>query len=613
MEFLRQRQIARWLLLALAVLPAGLYAWQGSFTRLHGDDYANLARGDILGMWESVLWLRNNWSTSYSDAFIHGLLGPVSVVAPPVFVAFTVVSWVLALAWLMAFVLAAMGLQRRRKTLATGLASLVVAASIAGFYAREAFHWYTACLEYTFPLALQTAIIALTLVLARRTQTPVAWAGAAVASALVCFVCAGLSEMYVIFQVALMSLSFGACLLAIQTVGRRIAFLLGAGWLGTLASLALQWTAPGRLVRTERLHEYPQFRPVRDLGALFELGLRDLYDMATEPQVLAGALMLFALGLLLSIYGRPLSPPRVFAGVFMRMPKRMIYLAAGIVQLALLPGVWTHSSDEALILSRFSLSFLPVVILNLVLILCFMAAAWRYPAWQSALSRDSRWARAFVRLVCVLALGLLILPGLRAINLTAQHVVILSALCLLAVAWREWTEGKGDEAQVELSAAAIVCTAIGLLSVAALITVPRMFVGVGDPRHWPAAAYVFVALGLIWGVAFGQNARQLSRPWRTSLTGACVLAVVIVYTSIVTSQLNDLPNFMTYAREWDERHELLLAISEAGERDAVIPPRTFDLERFLTSGEMVADTGNLGGQAVLKFYDLDSIKVDGAS
>ena len=360
MALLRKRQIAPWLRLALAMLPAGLYAGLGSFSRMLTDDYVNLARGRDIGPWQSVLWLRSHWSTSYSDAFAYGLLGPLAVAAPRIVVVATVVIWALALAWLIALILPALGVSEHQKKLAAGLAAMIVAASISALYVQNAFRWFTACLEYTFPLGIQTAAFALALVLARRAQSQAALAGAALASALLCFICAGFSEMYLIFQVAFMSLSFGVCLLAIQTVGRQIALLLGAGWLGTMAGLALQWTAPGRLVRTDVLHEYPQFHPIRDPGALFDLGLRDLYDMATEPQVVAGALMLFALGLLLSIYAKPLSPPRLLSGFVERIPKRGVYLAAGLLQLALLPGVWMHNSDEALILYRFSLSFLPV-------------------------------------------------------------------------------------------------------------------------------------------------------------------------------------------------------------------------------------------------------------
>ena len=212
----------------------------------------------------------------------------------------------------------------------------------------------------------------------------------------------------------------------------------------------------------------------------------------------------------------------------------------------------------------------------------------------------------------IFAFGLLALPRLRDIDITALITLIFSALCLLALAWREWAEGKGDGAQIEFSGLAIVCTAVALLSVGALITVPRMFVGVGDPRHWSAASYLFVCLGLIWGVAIGQSARKLGDAWRAGLQAACGLVVAFVYASIVMSQIAALPDLMTYAREWDERHELLLELSAAGERNVVIPPREFDLVDYALRGEKLADTFDTSfyDRKVLEYYDMDSITLE---
>ena len=99
--------------------------------------------------------------------------------------------------------------------------------------------------------------------------------------------------------------------------------------------------------------------------------------------------------------------------------------------------------------------------------------------------------------------------------------------------------------------------------------------------------------------------------WRASLSAACALALVIVYGSIAISQVSDLPDFMTYAREWDERHELLLALSAAGEHDVVIPPASFDLAAFISTGDIVADKAYISDQHLRAYYGLDSITIGG--
>ena len=146
--------------------------------------------------------------------------------------------------------------------------------------------------------------------------------------------------------------------------------------------------------------------------------------------------------------------------------------------------------------------------------------------------------------------------------------------------------------------------------VAALVTVPRWFVGVGAARHWSSAAYLLVSQGLVWGFTIGQSIRRSGESGRrriAHLKPAIAVVFVIAYASIVMGQLRLMPDFVVFAREWDERHALLQDLKKSGQKNIEIPPRAFDLDGFLLGGAIVADTGYTDAGLLLEYYGFDSI------
>ena len=609
---LLESKVVKWLLVGMAMLPALLYVYLGSFSRAITDDYIYLGVGAELGPLQSMLHWRTSWMSSYSNPFLHGLFGQIGAVTPAIFPIVVVAIWTLSLTWLLRQVLALLQGTRHQSALAVSFAALIVAASIGAFYTPQSFYWYSGALPYTFPVALFSCFLALLLELTMRARSLAGLAGAALVSALIAFICAGFSELYLIFQLAFMSLLLMLLIVFTESgTRRRVLALVGGGWLGTMAGFAVQWTSPGRQLRSEVIWQYPQFLPSRHLPDLASLGLHDLYHMIVNTDTLVSFSLLLAAGIMLAFYAKPMGRHLQLPDRFARIKGRLPYLACLVLQLAFIPVIWTHSSDEALFLGRFSASYMFVVVLNLALATVLSLLILRFGQLQRFLRRDSRRPSSSVLMLVLVALALLALPQGRSVHITAQNHLFVTALSLLLIAWWEWAYVEARPTERWFALFALASTAVALLSVAALIVVPRYFVGVGAPRHWSAAAYSIVMLGLIWGFAIGFSCQSLGELARARLKLASAAVLVIAYATIVVGQLRSLPSFMAFASEWDERHELLLDLQSSGLKHVAIPRREFDLAAFILHGERVAEAGSEASEAIAQYYGFESIALTG--
>ena len=60
----------------LAFVPLLLFAYLGQFSRLVADDYAYLGKALESGIWESMLFWREQWVGDYSGLLFMGVLAP---------------------------------------------------------------------------------------------------------------------------------------------------------------------------------------------------------------------------------------------------------------------------------------------------------------------------------------------------------------------------------------------------------------------------------------------------------------------------------------------------------------------------------------------------------
>lgn len=246
---MRKFSSATVILLLLALLPFLQFADMARFSRPLADDYCYISHGINHGAFGALQYMRVTWNGSYSDAFLHGLLAPLAETTPSVFQTATVGLWFAGLVWLGLISLALLNVRENRLSLAITFAGLLAAATINGFHSAQSFYFYAGSVRYTLPMTILTTYMAFALFSLNRAKGR--WlSAAAVVGALVCFINGGFSEMFLAFQGFFLTAVLVGIWQFMDSPRRRAALkLVGAGWLGTAAGAAAQFSAPGLHIR----------------------------------------------------------------------------------------------------------------------------------------------------------------------------------------------------------------------------------------------------------------------------------------------------------------------------------------------------------------------------
>ena len=387
--------------------------------------------------------------------------------------------------------------------------------------------------------------------------------------------------------------------------------LIGGAWLGTVASLVVQWTAPGLSIRTELKLQYEWFEPIRDLPNLASITLNYMYQLALNPDTIVSFLLLFAIGMYLSLSNKVTALPTNIVGWHKPGGGKLLYLAALIVQLVFVPVIWTHSSNDGTFFGRFSQTYMLVVIINVVLIAGFLLLIWRYRQLRAFLQTESTRWRSYVLAMGLCALTMLAAPRIRDIHLRAEYFLLFTAVSFLAVAWWEWASNLSDPVDKRLCLLAAASTVATMLIFAAGVSVGQFFIGQLELRSLSFVSFLLVLQGLVWGFAIGQSIRLLGKTGRKRLQFICAAVFVVAYASIVIGQIRLIPDFARFASEWDERHALLLDLKSRGQTQVELPRRAFALEAFLFEGRIEAYTGKDDpmDEAMLNYYGFEAITV----
>ena len=182
------------------------------------------------------------------------------------------------------------------------------------------------------------------------------------ALAAICFLVAGTSEMFAVFQMTSLScLALASAFAANRAMRSRILTLVGACLFGTLTSLLCQLSSPGILVRMANDSELI-VPPVRSLPALLRGTIDLTFRYIGHREAFASFMMLFGVGLFAACFHY--RPQPIAKSTTAYNLKAMPFWFAFIVQLIFVPILWTHVSDSPLVLGRFSPGFTSVVALN---------------------------------------------------------------------------------------------------------------------------------------------------------------------------------------------------------------------------------------------------------
>lgn len=594
--------------LLIAFLPLLLFAYLGQFSRLISDDYRLLAFARDMGAWEQIQHWRATWTGVYSRFLLYELGALVEPYAPAVSSLATVVIWVAGLALLIRIALQWLQLRRHVLLVSVSLAALGVAAAINALYALSSFYWYSAALAYTAPLALWLVYLAFVAEFARALRRPSAVKVATVVSAAVCFFIAGFSELFLIFQLCNMTFLLLLSYICLSRHGRRIYLqLIGAGWLATLASFAVQVTAPGVALRSAFIGEAIS-APAREPWALIMGTANGVLGAIGRQEAFAGFALLFGLGLGATLLEKTLKSRNGTQSIFV-LPRRPIWLGL-VLQLLFLPLLWTHVSDNTQVLGQFSFAFTAVLLLNLALIANYVAQIMMYSQIRAAIER--RQAGLMIYIASVLLLLLLVFAGsqIRSMHFKAELFLYMTAFAQLLILTEQLKRGCADSTARALRFAALSITAMTVVCITVMIGASLFGAGHMQTRSMAPAAFMQVAQGLVWGAYLGS---LIAAAFADLTTGAIhsrrmgwasLALVMVVGSGIVIGHARLIPDFRTYAREWDERHNLILSLRDSGQRDIVVSPLTFDLAEYLGEPTMAAGFSN---SRAIEYYGLDSI------
>lgn len=606
----------RWLAALLALTPAFLFAYLGHFSRLEYDDYCTITVGRERGAWEGMVYWYNEWAGSYTNFFLKSALAPLDTLLPAIMPALIVALWLAGLTWLAWQGLACLQIDGSRPALSIGFAGLAAAASINALYSPESFYWYAASTHYTLPLTLLTLYMALAMWTARRWPS---WPGLAVGAAL-CFLSAGAAEIFVAFQLVF----FTFCLLSALAFLRpplrpRYVRIFALAWLVTLGCLLIYLNSPGianrLLVEEMRDFNLAVLRPTLTGEQQWNLALKLapemlwlIFEYIGHEQAFAGFALLMFLSLLVMLiqYSRQSTSKTSQLSKLAAWP----WWLGLIFQLIFIPILWDHTSDHAQFFGRFSIGYLTVVILNTALILGFAGLLWQRRRVNAALERRKQGWLAILGIMAAVFLLLFALSQLRSIHYRAASYLFTMALVFLGLTTWMLAAGLESQSAKKYGYAGMLAYVFALTSMAAIIFTALLGRGFVTPRILAPAACLLVMSGSVWGISLGFLLR--SQPWLNGIwlnwlkLGSLVI-VLTVAMGIALGQAALIPDFRAFAKEWDARHQLIIAMRDEGQRDLLVPRLS-----AAAAGYTAATTlpGDPRFRCAKHYYGVDSIKYD---
>ena len=597
MTIFKRSPIFQTLMIALALTPAALYAYLGQFSRLKSDDYCAVALGQELGAWDYMTYKLDTWAGSYANWFFKGAVAPLDIMAVRTMPALIVTLWLVGLFWLIDEGLACLGINRSRRPLAIAIAALGVAGTINSSYAPQTFYWYAASTHYTLPLALLTIYLALTVRLAKRTRLP-AWG--LVAGGLLCFITAGASEMFMVFQ-----LTFLLCCLLVSLAWRRRAYarIFGVGWLAALVGLMIQLNAPGIAIRAAWMEE--RYEPDRSLLAVLFRTFDKTLEAVAPPQIFAGFVLLLAVSLLVMLFAcRPQKIPKTSKPA--ELVPSALWLCL-IFQTLWLPLLWSHVSDAPQFLGRFSPRYMIIIALNLIFILGFAVLLWRRGRINAYLQKRENGLRLFCNGLLLIFVFLFTLTQLGGIYYRTASWLLMTALMFLGLlCWQLSSMLPGAETR-KIGLLALCSLGIGLVCMAAIVGAAVFGRGFAIPRILSPGAYLLTLSGLVWGFFLGWLVKHLpSRYGQAWMKMGGLAMALIIGLGIVLGQAALVSDFQRYAQEWDARHLDIIAQRDRGQAVIEVAPLSYDLVEHARLPTMTRDPTN---RCAKLYYSVDSIVV----
>lgn len=597
---------------SLALLPVILYTWLAWRTRLIIDDYYLIRIGRELGAWDGMRFHLNTWSGGYTRYFYKSAIAPLDTWAPAVTLSLILLLGLIAAVWLVRGLLPWLGIKRPAWSLTLVVASSVITASIYGQYTWQSYFWHPAALCYSMPLMLLIFILALVVNSPLRGlfSPQILWR--TVAGAVFCFFSAGIGEISAAVHATVLTLCLLITLVFTRgRVRRHVMVLFGAAWLATALSMLIQLNQPGVAIRMQA--ETEQFGPAIFDGWESAIGVLDyMIRKIGHPPAFAGFAFLFCIMLGATLFY--LRPRPVDTSYTDSRLNRGLLLLGLLAQLLLLPLLWAHRSDDPQILGRFSPAYTVVVAVNAIFISFCALALWRRRQISAALTRNSRLAWHCLCAVIAATLMLFCFTWLRSIHWRASSYLYLSTLLLMALLTGQLSFWLRDGQLRKLFLLAVLSIVVVWLLFAAIVIAAFSSIGYVNERILSSVSSATVLAGSVWGMCLGSLIKQWAHERNANQRGVrrlglcSALAAIVLGAGIVSSQVRLIPDFARYAREWDNRHQMILYQRDQGVRDVKVRPLSFDMYRFLG----LTDDPAVRFRYALDYYGVDSITEEAA-
>jgi hypothetical protein len=292
---------------AVAALALLAHAVVGSFSRYIADDFCTASSLHRLGFLGSQAFWYETWSGRYAFTAAVSAAQTIGPTLTPWLPFLVLAGWVGLVAWV------AFGLLAPSSSILVALALGAVHAltTLEGTpTVYQSLYWETGVITYTLPLILGVGYAGWLVGFIDGRIGPRSTPLAAILSALAAFVLGGFSETFLALQATALALALVVVLFWIPESRRRAAWVLGAGILGSLVSLATMLAAPGTAIRRGLMPEAP------GLGPWTEASLRDTYlfiarTVKGSPAAIALAILVpLTLVFLLKVGDRDRQPVR---------------------------------------------------------------------------------------------------------------------------------------------------------------------------------------------------------------------------------------------------------------------------------------------------------------
>ena len=603
---------ALWFAAGLSLLPLLLYAYLGHFSRLMIDDYGHFATALRISFRHNFAYWRNLWNGSYSFYVFHDLLSPLDPARlPPLFLALTITVWLIGLTWLISLLLRHLQLTRSHLPIAIALAALTVFASIKSFHTLESIYWYSAIVRHTLPVGLMLVFLAYAFDIAGRARTTMQMTVAALAGALICFVNGGFSELNVAIQLVCLPLLLGIIAFGAASPGRRArAAVLAAAWVGSVVSAIVHLSAPGIANRMEiSASSIPYAKVTRELPSLLVVTLRSTVESIGHQGSILGFTLLLAAGLVaaLLIY----RPERAVRSARSLSLSAALFLVGLAIQLGFLPSLWT---DLGLLAFKGGAElYLAVSIagLHIAFLLTYPIIIARRRQFSSILKERVGYVMPLSAAILLCVFILLSLTQLTVLHYRISFYLFANALALLVILSRILDSIAADRRTRQLRRLALASVALTAIAMALTLAIGHFGLGYIYLRSMAFAALTQVVPGLAVGAYIGfliQRCRLLSgagAQFSARFVLLCLIIIIGIIIADMAAQARLIPDFATFAREWDARHEHIIQMRDSGARDIEIEPFSFDMSGYISA------SGKAFGGSHPYYYGVDSITVAG--